>query len=211
MDAGAHEAAASPNNDRTPPTSGQAKAGNYKLGPVRVAGLDIGVENPEGSVREDKHNTPPKWRRVMKHHYGYVRGSTAFDSTAAKKQGVDVFIKPGTPEDWSGDVYVVNQTKESGAFDEHKAMIGFDSEAEARAAYQDNYEPGWNRGNDVVAMPAAEFKAWVHSEAPSQGAAKRASQMRSASRMWRNVPSIEPKNAPRFAAISWAGSFAAAA
>jgi hypothetical protein len=51
IEQGAHEAATSPLNDRPEPTEAQARAGNYKVGRVRLHGMDISIENPKGSVR----------------------------------------------------------------------------------------------------------------------------------------------------------------
>ena len=49
VDEGAHEAATCPLNDESEPTDAQKEAGNYRMGHVKVGGLDISVENP--SVR----------------------------------------------------------------------------------------------------------------------------------------------------------------
>ena len=151
VDADAHEAATSPKNDKPEPTKDQIEAGNYEKGHVTIAGLDISIENPEGSRRR------PEWP-VLKQHYGYVRGTVGFD-----KDHVDVFLKPGTAEDWSGSVFVVNQNKADGKFDEHKVMLGFDSETSARAAYLENYTKGWeSRIASIAELDLDAFKAWVH-------------------------------------------------
>ncbi|MGH2343543.1 hypothetical protein ACRC7T_18955, partial [Segnochrobactraceae bacterium EtOH-i3] len=44
-DTAAHEAATSPRNDRPEPTQAQKEAGNYRLGHMKIGGLDISVEN----------------------------------------------------------------------------------------------------------------------------------------------------------------------
>lgn len=170
IDESAHEAATSPQNDKPNPTKAQIEAGNAELGHIRVAGMDLSIENPEGSVREDKHNTPPKWRTTMRDHYGYIKGTVGFD-----KDHLDVFVKPGTVDDFSGFVYVVNQNnKGNGQFDEHKAMFGYDSESAAKAAYLAYHEKGWeSRIRSIVAMPMDEFKAWAFDKenGPSKGEA----------------------------------------
>ena len=38
-------------NDLPEPTDAQKEAGNYKKGHVRLNGLDISIENPQGSTR----------------------------------------------------------------------------------------------------------------------------------------------------------------
>lgn len=158
VDQAAQEAAISPKNALPEPSKEQILAGNAKLGHPKVAGMDLSIESPAGSVREDKHNVPPKWRTEMKSHYGYVKGTVGFD-----KDHLDVFVKPGTSEDWNGTVYVVNQNKGNGQLDEHKAMIGFTSQDEARAAYLENYEKGWESHiRSVVPLPLKLFKEWAY-------------------------------------------------
>lgn len=158
IDTAAHAAATSPLNDLPEPSNGQAIAGNYKLGHDNKTfpGLDLSIENPAGSVRKDKNNDPPKWQTEMVHHYGYIRGSVGAD-----KDHVDVFVKPGTAAGYTGPVFVVDQRHRDGRFDEHKVMLGFDNEEEARAAYLSNYDEGWTGLKAITAMPYDEFRAWV--------------------------------------------------
>lgn len=49
--AAAHEAASSPLNDKPAPTKAQAEAGSYAKGHITLHGMDISIENPEGSER----------------------------------------------------------------------------------------------------------------------------------------------------------------
>jgi hypothetical protein len=155
----AHEAATSPHNDRQEPTEGQKKAGNYKLGRVRIAGMDICIENPEGSTRRGTAPDGTPWETTMGSHYGYFGQSKAKDG-----DHVDVFIKPGTPEDFSGQVFVVDQIEpETGKYDEAKAMLGYASEEEARDAYLANYDDDWQGLGAISAVPLPAFRAWVKS------------------------------------------------
>lgn len=160
VDDGAHAAATSPENDLAEPTDGQKAAGNYKVGRARIAGLDLSIENPEGSVRRgvDADGTP--WENTMRAHYGYVRGSEAKDG-----DHVDAFIKPGTPEDYAGPVFVVDQIDpKTGKYDEAKAIIGAASQEEAEAIYRSNYAPDWQGLGAITSMPAGAFRAWVTSK-----------------------------------------------
>jgi hypothetical protein len=149
VDVQAHEAATSPQNERAVPSEAQAEAGNYKKGHARISGLDISIENPEGSKRR------PEWP-TLKSHYGYIRGTIGKD-----KDHVDVFVKPGTPEDFSGTVFVVDQRKADGSFDEHKVMLGYDDIDQAKGAYRENFTKGWKGLGAISAMPLDEFKDWV--------------------------------------------------
>lgn len=152
IDSEAHAAATSPHNLRRQPTAPQREAGNYKLGHCRIGPLRISIENPAGSKRR------PEWP-TMQAHYGYVRGTEGADG-----DHVDVFIRPGTPEDWVGTVYVIDQTDESGAFDEVKAMIGWSDQRTAEQAYLAHYTRGWKLG-PVTAVGMADFARWCRSDA----------------------------------------------
>lgn len=157
LDQAAHAAATSPTNDRREPTAAEQQAGNYAKGHVRVAGLDIAIENPQGSVRRGVSSDGKAWQTPMRSHYGYVKGTKAIDGDA-----VDVFIKPGTPEDYAGPAFVVDQVDpKTGRFDEHKAVLGAASLDEARELYLQNYEPGWRGVGSITQVPMAAFKSWV--------------------------------------------------
>lgn len=158
VDQAARAAATSPHNDLPEPSEAQKEAGNYQKGHARVAGLDISIENDEGSTRRSKADAPTQWESTMTDaHYGYIRRTEGADG-----EQVDVFLKPGVPEDFAGPVFVIDQVSPgSGAFDEHKAMVGYASEAEARAAYLANYEKGWTGLDAITKMPMDQFKDWV--------------------------------------------------
>ena len=163
-DAGAHRAAASPLNDKPEPTKAQILAGNAALGHIKVAGLGASIESPAGSTRQDKHNDPPKWKTPMAHgyHYGYWKRTEAADSTEQKRQGVDGFFAERLSEDYDGPVFVVDQLDtKTGKFDEHKTVVGPQTEQEARDAYLKHYEPGWKGLGAITQMPMADFKKWV--------------------------------------------------
>lgn len=159
VDEAAHGAAASPTNDRPEPTEAQAAAGNYSKGHARISGLDISIENPQGSTRRGVDASGKPWETKMRAHYGYFGQSKAKDG-----DHVDVFVKAGTPEDFSGTVFVVDQIDpKTGKYDEAKVMLGFGSEEDARAGYLANYSEGWSGLGAITALPMRAFKAWVKS------------------------------------------------
>lgn len=159
VDAAAHEAATSPTNDKVA-TKDQILGGNAALGHPKLAGMDLSIENPAGSVRRDLKNDPPKWETRMQDHYGYVKGTIGFD-----KDHLDIFLQPGTSQDYSGPVFVVDQNNERGGFDEHKVIAGPDvrTVADAKAAYLRNYNAGWpeSRIRGITEMPMEAFKTWA--------------------------------------------------
>jgi N12 class adenine-specific DNA methylase len=155
----AHEAATSPLNERPEPTPNMTRAGNYKKGHVNIHGLDIAIENPKGSIRFDKENTPPTWQTEMRDHYGYIKGTVGKD-----KDHLDVFIRPGMDVQQPGDkVFVVDQIDpKTKKLDEHKIMFGYDTLDQAREAYLRNYdESGPSRIGGITESSVDNFKQWV--------------------------------------------------
>ena len=73
-----------------------------------------------------------------------------------------MFVNPGTPEDYDGQVFVVDQADpKTGRFDGHKVMMGFPSAKAAQEAYQANYAKDWTGLRAVQPMTMEQFKAWV--------------------------------------------------
>ena len=126
----------------------QKHAGNYKMGHINVGGIDITIENPAGTRRR------PEWE-TMKAHYGYIKRTEGADG-----DHTDCFVKPGTDDSWNGPVFVVDQYKPDGTFDEHKALIGYLSQKSAVKAYLGSYQAGWQLG-PVTRLSWNEFKSWV--------------------------------------------------
>lgn len=149
----AHEAASSPLNDLPEPTQAQIEAGNYKKGHIKVHGLDIAVENPRGSERRGTDPDGKEWAHTMSDHYGYIKSSIGADF-----EPIDTYIGH-SPE--SEQIFVVDQIdQKTGGFDEHKVMMGFNSQEEAVQAYSSNFDKGWKVG-PVRAMNKDEFKSWL--------------------------------------------------
>ena len=130
-------------------TDAQKKAGNYKKGHMKIAGLDITIENPTGTVRYGKQK--------LRDHYGYIKRTEGADG-----DNVDVFVNSKAQEDWTGDVYIVDQLfPEVGGFDEHKVMFGYNNMIDARRAYKRNFQKDWKGEGAVTKMTLDEFKSWL--------------------------------------------------
>lgn len=170
IDTAAQAAATSPTNDLPQPTAAQKEAGNYAKGHTRIGGLDISIENPVGSTRSGQDAKGKRWETRMEAHYGYVKGTEGPDG-----DHLDVFIAPGTPVDFAGTVFVVEQTTPDGrTFDEHKAVFGqgITTAQQARDLYSKHYQAGWQGGHAIEAMPWAQFKRWAqspHAAKPLEG------------------------------------------
>ncbi len=142
----------------TDPSEGQKEAGNYKKGHIVINGMDISVENPVGSLRKGVDEDGKAWEHEMKSHYGYFKGTVGKDG-----DHVDVFTKSNTPEDYNGPVYVIDQVEPStGKFDESKVMLGYDSPAEAKQAYSENYDKDWKGFSAITEIGVDDFKKWLY-------------------------------------------------
>lgn len=152
----ANEAATSPKNDLPQPTDAQKEAGNYKMGHVNIHGLDVTIELPAGGVRSGKDQSGKEWEVKMTAHYGYLKRSTGADG-----EHFDVYIGKNPASD---RVFVVDQINlKDGKFDEHKAILGTNSLAEAQALYDAHFSDGKGaqRRGAVTEMSVDEFREWV--------------------------------------------------
>lgn len=144
----------------TSPTEAQKKAGNYKMGHVKVGAFDVTIESPKGSERSGTDANGKKWSVKMNNTYGYIRGTEGVDG-----DHIDVFLAEDMDK-WDGKyMFVVDQYNPDGTFDEHKVMLGFNSMEEARSAYLSNYEKGWENGRRIVVakIKTDDFQKWVDS------------------------------------------------
>lgn len=150
----ANEAATSPLNELAEPTQGQKEAGNYKKGKVKLHGLNISIENPKGSERKGVDESGKEWTSTMAHHYGDIKGTVGADGDS-----IDTFIgdKPTSEK-----VFVVDQINpNTGEFDEHKVMLGFDSKEAAEAGYLSNYDKDWKGAGNITETTTDELKSWM--------------------------------------------------
>ena len=140
------------------PTDAQKEAENYKKGHIKWNGLDISIENAKGSTRSGADGGGKPWSVKMPAHYGYIKRTEGADG-----DHVDVYVGD-TP--YSSGVYVVDQIDlETGKFDEHKVMIGFQSEDLALKAYDAGFSDnkGPQRRAGVTGQSVRGFKAWLKS------------------------------------------------
>lgn len=144
----------------TEPTEAQKEAGNYKKGHVQVGTFDITIEQPQGSVRKGTDADGKQWESKMNNTYGYIRGAVGVDG-----DHIDVFLSNDI-DGWNGrKVYVVDQYNPDGSFDEHKVMLGFNDQDEAKGDYLANYEQGWENGRriDITGVNLEDFEKWIES------------------------------------------------
>lgn len=136
------------------PSDAQKSAGNYQMGHVKVDGLDISIENPIGSIREGKAPDGERWSNIMPADYGYIRGTVGKD-----KDHLDVFLGPNLE---SNRVFIVDQVDpNTGKFDEHKILIGFNSLSEARNTYNEAYDEDWQGLGAITPTTKDGLKEWL--------------------------------------------------
>lgn len=141
----------------------QIGAGNYRKGHLQIGNLNISIENTAGTHRR------PEWPELQ-HHYGYIRGTVGADG-----DHVDCFVRCGISKDYDNTVWVINQNNQDGTFDEHKCMIGWSAEHDAKDAYLENYTKDWKGLGSVVGLPFTDFEDWIangNHKQPLQGESK---------------------------------------
>ena len=145
------------------PTEKQHAAGNYKKGRVTIHGLPVVIEQPCYSVRSGEDKGGNRWSCTMFAHYGYFAGVMGADGDE-----LDVFIGPSP---YSEHIFIINQVLD-GTFDEHKVMLGFDTEEQARTAYLQSYARDWNGLGTVVPTSLSKFKQWIARDIPARAATR---------------------------------------
>ncbi len=145
------------------PTDAQKEAGNYRKGHVAWKGLDITIENAKGSERTGTDSDGETWSVTMPAHYGYIKRTEGADG-----DHVDVYLGDKPDSDL---VFVVDQVDaETGAFDEHKILLGFTSLKQATATYDAAFSDGKGpqRRGAITGTSVDEFKRWLASADTSQ-------------------------------------------
>jgi len=126
-------------------------------------GIPIAIENVDGSKRYWKDGSGSF--NVMSGHYGEIP-----DATGADKDPIDVFVKNGLTHDDIANAttaYVIDQVDpdiKGRPFDEHKVMLGYASPEEALAAYQSNYDEGWDGAENITPVSMVDLKEWLKHE-----------------------------------------------
>lgn len=139
------------------PTPAQAEAENYRTGKTRWNGLALSIENAKGSTR--RKVTPDgktEWEVTMPAHYGRILRTEGADG-----DHVDFYMGDKPESEWA---YLVDQVdSDTGAFDEHKLMLGFGTREEAQKAYDAAFSDGKGpaRRAAVSEMSVQQAKDWL--------------------------------------------------
>ena len=138
------------------PTGAQIHSGNYKKHHLKLHGLDISIENPQGSTRRGTGPDGTPWESVLPAHYGYVKRTEGADG-----DHVDVYLGPYEESEL---VFVVDQTRlDDGEFDEHKCIFGALSSTQAKEIYLAGFSDGKGaqRMKALTPMHVSHFKQWL--------------------------------------------------
>lgn len=117
---------------------------------VRIfAGLPVTIENPKGSIRAGTDSDGTPWSITMTYDYGYIRKTLGMDGDE-----IDCFLGPNEN---AANAYIIRiKDPNTNAPDEDKTMLGFDSEAQAKRAFYQNYtDPEFF--HSIQTMPMDEF------------------------------------------------------
>lgn len=119
-------------------------SGHKLQGRTTFNGLNISIENKKGSIRRGVDSDGHKWAIKMHFNYGYIRGTEGVDG-----DHVDCYIGDNID---AKNVYIIHQKiPGTDKYDEDKCMLGFDTLADAKAAYLRQYDkPGFFGGVDTV-------------------------------------------------------------
>src|SRR5512143_1704497 len=139
------------------PSPAQREAGNYKKRHIEFQGIPITIENPKGTIRSGTNSNGKKWANRMSADYGYIKSTEGKDGDQ-----VDAFVGPNKR---SNRVFVVDQLHHSIVrFDEHKCLLGFNTEKQALTAYHSSYGRKYGAHHTVGAvteMSIDAFKEWL--------------------------------------------------
>jgi hypothetical protein len=130
---------------------------NYRKAHIRIDGLPIVIETPQGMARKKRGPDGELISvREMPYPYGYINNTMSGDFAP-----IDVFIgdNPGTKI-----VYVLDMLHQSGDFDEHKVFIWFRDKKHAKNCFYDSFETkkkAKRKVMDIVGIHLFDFKQWL--------------------------------------------------
>lgn len=133
------------------------------VGFIDFQGLPIDVENAAGSTRTGTRPDGTTWTVPIHYHYGEVRGAEGVDNEA-----VDVYVGPNA--DAQVVVVVRQHQPDTGAYDEDKVMVGWDTVEAAVEAYRRQYDhPGFYAEGDYLVMTVPQLRRWVQARRAPTG------------------------------------------
>jgi hypothetical protein len=119
-----------------------------------VQGLNVNVENPQGSLRTGTGDNGMPWQVHMPADYGEIEGTRGADGSP-----VDAYVGPH-PESRRA---FVDQYDPQGNFDEHKVVLAACTAKDATAIYDAGFSDGSGpaRRGAITEVPVPRLKAWL--------------------------------------------------
>jgi hypothetical protein len=120
-----------------------------------VQGLNVNIENPQGSLRTGTGDNGMPWQVHMPADYGEIEGTRGADGSP-----VDAYVGPH-PE--SRRAFVIDQYDPQGNFDEHKVVLAARTAKDATAIYDAGFSDGSGpaRRGAITEVPVTRLKAWL--------------------------------------------------
>lgn len=146
------------NRPASSPTEAQKTAGNYRKGHIRFQGLDLTVETMKGAQRTGRDRSGKRWAVTMPATYGYIKRTNGADGDQ-----VDFYLGPYRAGN-DQRAFVIDQVDPTtGAFDEHKVMLGYRDAGDALASFARAFSDGKGRARvgSVAALTIPELKGWL--------------------------------------------------
>ncbi|AGS80612.1 ParB/RepB/Spo0J family partition protein [Leptospira noguchii] len=112
----------------------------------------VKIENEKGGYREGFDLNGKSWKGKLFFDYGYIQKSNVDEI-------IGVFLGP---EKNLKNYYLINQKDKEGNFDEHKLMLGFRNETNAKKAYLKHYPKNWKGLGSIVTLNEEEFQVFLN-------------------------------------------------
>ncbi|UNE65293.1 ParB N-terminal domain-containing protein (plasmid) [Leptospira interrogans] len=110
------------------------------------------IVNEKGSFREGFDLNGKPWKGKLFFDYGYIQKSNI-------DEVVGVFLGP---EKNKNTYFLINQYDKDGNFDEHKLMLGFRKEKDAKKAYLKHYPKNWKGLGSIVTLDEEGFQYFLN-------------------------------------------------
>jgi hypothetical protein len=139
--------------ENSPTHSAQIQTVNREV--VNRHGFRIVIENRKNTIRSGEGQNGNCWEVKMPADYGFIVKTSGADG-----DGIDVYLGENPH---SAQVYIINQQTLDGEFDEHKCMLGFDSQTDAAKTYCAGFSDGNGprRMQSILHIHLKDFHDWV--------------------------------------------------
>lgn len=118
---------------------------------IEVQGIPVWIEWKKGEKRIYKNKGVVKYEKLMKADYGYIPNTLDADG-----EELDVYLGSDRT---SPKAFVIKQLKSDKSFDEHKVMIGYRTQEDAKASYDYHMGDAKERFGGMRQVPVSALEA----------------------------------------------------